>query len=63
MSLNVDYIMTRKLNQDALEYLFGCIRQIHGPYEHPNALDMKFRLKKLLLGKKMLHCQKTNVVK
>lgn len=55
--------MTRKLNQDALEHLFGCIRQMHGPYEHPNALDMKFRLKKLLLGKNVaLLSEKTNVV-
>lgn len=50
-SFNVEYILTKKLNQDGLEHLFGCIRQMHGSYDHPNALNVKFRLKKLLLGK------------
>ena len=50
-SFNVEYILTRKLNQDVLEHFLGCIRQMHGSYDHPNAVNFKFRLKKLLLGK------------
>ena len=61
-SFGVEYILTRKLNQDNLEHLFGCIRQMHGPYEHPNAITVKFRLKKLLLGKDVaLLSEKANV--
>lgn len=60
-SYKVQYILTRKLNQDCLEHLFGCIRQMQGSYDHPNAITMKFRLKKLLLGKDVaLISEKTN---
>lgn len=48
---NIDYIMTQKLNQDCLEHFFGCVRHISGPYEHPNAVSFKQRLRTLLLGK------------
>lgn len=49
----VKYIMTQRLNQDCLEHFFGCIRQMSGPFEHPNAVDFKFRLRKVLLGKEV----------
>lgn len=48
---NIEYILTRKLNQDCLEHMFGCIRQMEGTFDHPNAITFKNRLKKLLLGR------------
>lgn len=59
---NIDYIMTQKLNQDCLEHIFGCVRQISGPYEHPNAVSFKQRLRTLLLGKDIsLVSSKSNI--
>ena len=43
--------ITRKLNQDCLEHFFGCIRQKNGTHDHPNALNFKYRMNKLILGK------------
>lgn len=58
----VEYILTERLNQDCLEHFFGCIRQISGTHDHPNAVNFKFRLKKLLLGKNIkIVSEKTNV--
>lgn len=48
---NLEYIMTQRLNQDCLEHFFGCIRQISGAQDHPDAVNFKYRLKKLLLGR------------
>ena len=60
-SFNLEYILTRNLNQDSLEHLFGCIRQMRGTYDHPNAVTFKYRLKHLLLGKDVtLLAQKPN---
>lgn len=50
-SFNLEYILTRNLNQDSLEHFFGCIRQMRGTYDHPNAVTFKYRVKNLLLGK------------
>ena len=50
-SYNLEYILTQRLNQDCLEHFFGCIRQMHGTYDHPNPVEFKFRLKTLLLGR------------
>ena len=47
----VEYVLTRRLNQDTLEHFFGCIRQMSGTYEHPNAVNFKYRIRKLLLGR------------
>lgn len=43
---NLDYIITRKLNEDCLEEIFGGIRQMSGPHDHPDAVTFKHRLKK-----------------
>ena len=50
-SHNIEYMLTARLNQDCLEHFFGCIRQMHGTHDHPNAVNFKFRIKRLLLGK------------
>lgn len=47
----MQYIRTRKLNQDCLENFFGYIRQMQGTYDHPNTVKFKYRLRSLLLGK------------
>ncbi len=60
-SFDLEYILTRNLNQDSLEHLFGYIRQMRGTYDHPNAVTFKYRLKHLLLGKDVtLLAQKPN---
>lgn len=48
---NTEYIHTIKLNQDCLEHMFRCIRQMEGTYDHPNTVTFKHRLKKLLFGR------------
>lgn len=59
----VDYVLTRRLNQDSLEHFFGCIRQMTSTYDHPNAVNFKYRIRKLLLGKGVhLMSKKTNTV-
>lgn len=50
---NLEFIITQRLNQDSLEHFFGCIRQMSGPHDHPNAVDFKHRLKKFLLGREV----------
>ena len=50
-NFNIEFIMTRKLNQDCLERFFGCIRQMSGPHDHPDSVTFKKRLKKYVLGK------------
>lgn len=48
---SVEYNLTqKKSNQDSLRNLFGCERQMHGSYDHANAVIFKFMLKKLLLA-------------
>lgn len=49
----VEYIITRRLNQDVLEHFFGCIRQMSGNFDHPNPVSFKYRLRKFLLGKEV----------
>ena len=46
----VSYILTSRLNQDALESLFGRIRSFGGPNSHPTAVEFRYRLKLVLLG-------------
>ena len=58
---NLKYLLTRRMNQDPLEQLFGCIRQVSGPYDHPTPVEFKFRLRTLLIGKDAtLVCEKTS---
>jgi len=48
---NVQYIITRRLNQDVLENFFSFIRATGIAYDKPTALDFKYRLKRYILGK------------
>lgn len=49
---NLTYIMTARLNQDALEHFFGCLRQIGGTtHQHPSPVQVKYRIRSYLLGK------------
>lgn len=50
-NFGLKYIMTYRLNQDGLEHFFGYVRQMGASYQHPNAVQMKFRLRSYLLGK------------
>lgn len=48
---NISYIMTCKLNQDALESLFSVIRARGGGNDHPSPLECLRRLRVIILGK------------
>jgi len=50
-NFNVEYILTRRLNQDVLKNFFSFIRTNSGACDQPTALDFKFRLRKYILGK------------
>ena len=41
--------MTHRLNQDALENMFGTFRRMGGLYDHPSPLAVKHRVKSYLL--------------
>lgn len=43
--------MTYRLNQDALENFFGCIRAKGGLYDHPYKLQFTYRMRQYILGK------------
>lgn len=47
---NIEYILTRRLNQDDLERFFGYIRYRGGLYDHPSSLEFKYRLRLSILG-------------
>lgn len=47
----LNYILTNRLNQDGLEHFFGYMRQMGGCHQHPNAVQVKHRIKIFLLGK------------
>jgi hypothetical protein len=47
---HVQYIMTRKLNQDCLENYFSQLRYRGGPYDHPTAVSAIYRIRMLILG-------------
>ena len=49
---NFEYLLTRRLNQDPVEHMFGVIRQMGGTYDHPNALSFKYRIMRYILGKR-----------
>lgn len=57
------YVITRRLNQDLLENFFSFIRATGCAYDHPTALDFKYRLKRYILGKHLsnLFCRTSNV--
>ena len=45
------YIITYRLNQDGLEHFFGYLRQMGALYQHPNPVQVKYRVRSYLLGK------------
>ncbi|KAK9721166.1 hypothetical protein QE152_g21681 [Popillia japonica] len=47
----VEYLLTRRLNQDVLENFFSYIRGMGGSDDHPHPLDFRHRLRWYLLGK------------
>lgn len=48
---DIKYLLTYNLNQDPLEGLFSIMRAIGGLYDHPSALQFKYRLRKYLMGR------------
>lgn len=50
-SHNIDYILTHRLNQDALENLFSQLRTRGGLNDHPSPLNALYRLRMIILGK------------
>lgn len=50
-NINLEYILTSRLNQDVLENFFSYIRGMGSTHDHPTALSLKHRLKWYILGK------------
>ncbi|XP_064483041.1 uncharacterized protein LOC135395883 [Ornithodoros turicata] len=50
-NFDFDFLLTRRLNQDPLENLFGEFRQIHGCNETPNAFQFVAGMKHALAGR------------
>lgn len=45
------YLLTSKINQDALENLFSQLRSRGGLNDHPSPLNALFRIRLIILGK------------
>lgn len=52
-SCQLELIMTRKLTQDCLESLFGCIRQIGSTIDHPYAVSFMYVLKLIMFDREV----------
>lgn len=50
-NFNFTCLLTRRLQQDSLENLFGTLRQKHGCNEHPNVFQFIAALKHVFVGK------------
>lgn len=48
---NMKYILTRRLNQDALESFFSQLRTRGGLNDHPTPLNALYRIRMMILGK------------
>lgn len=48
---NLEYILTRRLNQDALENFFSQLRTRGGLNDHPTPLNALYRIRMMILGK------------
>lgn len=59
--LKVEYILTKRLNQDPLENLFGRIRSKAGANDHPNQMQFKCLLRSLIIGKEGFLSDDSNV--
>jgi len=51
MEKNLKYLLTSKINQDALENLFSQLRSRGGLNDHPSPLNALHRLRMIILGK------------
>ncbi|KAG5860367.1 hypothetical protein JTB14_026096 [Gonioctena quinquepunctata] len=60
----INFILTSKLNQDAVENLFGQLRSRGGLDDHPTSMNLLYRLRMVVLGKTpgMVH-EKTKVLR
>jgi len=54
-ALTIDYIITRRLNQDILENLFSYVRAMGNANDHPSPVELQHRLKWYILGKHSGH--------
>lgn len=50
-TFQIEYIITRWLNQDILENLFSYLKMMDGGNDHPTPIELKNRLKWYILGK------------
>lgn len=50
-SFKIEYLITRRLNQDVIENLFSYIRRMGGTNDHPSLVEWQYRLKSYSLGK------------
>lgn len=48
---DIKYLLTYNLNQDPLEGFFSIMRSIGGLYDHPTALQFKYRMRNYVLGR------------
>ena len=50
-ALNYSNILTYRLNQNVLEHFFGQMRSKGALYDHPDALDLRYRLRNFIFGR------------
>ncbi|CAH1955273.1 unnamed protein product [Acanthoscelides obtectus] len=48
---SIQYLLTRRLNQDVIENFFGVIRAKGGLHGHPSPLEFKYRIRSYILGR------------
>uniref|UniRef100_A0A1B0GH84 Transposable element P transposase-like RNase H C-terminal domain-containing protein n=1 Tax=Lutzomyia longipalpis TaxID=7200 RepID=A0A1B0GH84_LUTLO len=46
----IEFVLTRRLNQDVLEQFFGLIRSVEGLHDDPHVLEFMHRFKRLMLS-------------
>lgn len=59
-ALKIDFIITRRLNQDILENFFSYIRAMGHANDHPSPVELQNRLKWYILGKHSEHAFSNN---
>lgn len=50
-NFGISYLLTSRINQDALEHFFACLRQMWTCHNNPSTLFVKYRVRAHLLGK------------
>lgn len=48
---DVQYLLTRRINQDVIENFFRIIRAKGGLHDHPSPLEFKYRMRSFILEK------------